>query len=263
MKRKFLATRNAVVRDRHLVIGASVLAIALFVLMFRIVAPELLVRTTAPVFTGSAAMSDAVGDFFGSFHERTKLVGERDALAGEVEALRARERALTEQLSDLSRLIGERGDILTDIPAAVLMRPPVSPYDSYVIDAGTADGVAVGAYASGPGGVPLGTIESAEKHTARLVLFSASGRVTEGWAGSERTPITLHGEGAGAFVAQVPQGTNLAQGDAVIVPGFGSAPVGVVKTLESDPSSPFTEVSIAPLVNPFSITWVAVRRTTP
>lgn len=258
MKRKFLATRNAVFRDRRLISGVLFVLAASFFVLVRFVAPDTLISATAPLARTSAAVTGATGSFFSSFTERARLVSERDNLQHEVDALSARERALMEELSDMRRLLGTRTTAHTEIPAAVLMRPPVSPYDTFVVNAGTTDRVAVGAYVSGPDGVPVGTVSEVEARSARVVLFSASGRETEGWAGEERIPITLIGEGAGAFSATIPQGTTLVVGDVVIVPGFLSAPIGTIRAIKSDPSSPTSEVMITPFVNPFSMAWVTI-----
>lgn len=260
MKRKFLATRNAIVSDQRLIIGGVFIAIACFFLLLRLVAPQLLSTLTSPLSKGGTSMTAATGSFFSSFTDRAALVAERDTLQHHIDALTAREQALMEELADMRTLLGSREHARSEIPASVLQRPPVSPYDTFLVNAGTADGVTVNAQVSGPGGVPVGSVSQAEARTAYVTLFSSSGRETEGWAGEERTPVTLRGEGAGAFSATVPQGTNLAIGDMIIVPGFTSAPIGTVRAIHNDPSSPVFEISIRPFVNPFSMTWVAIEK---
>lgn len=259
MKRKFLATRNAIFSDQRLIIGGIFIAIACLFLLLRLAAPQLLGVLTSPLSKGGASMTAAAGSFFSSFTDRAALVAERDALQHHIDALTAREQALMEELADMRTLIGSRQEARAEIPASVLQRPPVSPYDTFLVNAGATDNVAVGAYVSGPGGVPVGTVSEITPRTARVTLFSSSGRETEGWAGEDRTPITLRGEGAGAFSATVPQGTEIAIGDMVIVPGFNSAPIGAVRAIHNDPSSPVFEISIKPFVNPFSMAWVAIQ----
>jgi len=253
-----LATRNALFRDRRLIGGALCVLIALVVVLVRLVAADTLVDVTAPFVRTSAAVSETTGSFFSSFTERMALVAERDNLAHQVDALSARERGLMEELADVRKLLGDRTEVPDALPASVLMRPPVAPYDTFVVDAGSVDNVVVGASVAGPGGIPLGTVSEVSNRTARIVLFSASGQETEGWVGEERIPITLVGEGAGAFSARVPRETPIAVGDVLIIPGFASTPIGTVRKVESDPSSPFSSVLITPFVNPFSITWVTI-----
>jgi cell shape-determining protein MreC len=163
----------------------------------------------------------------------------------------------------LEHLLGEREAASPGILAGVVLRPPVSPYDTLVIDAGFKDGVVVGALVEGPGGAPIGTIGSVATDSARVILYSSYGVSTSAWAGEERTPLTLMGEGGGAFSATASSEAPLTVGEAISLPVGGAGVMGVIDRIDKDPSSPEAEVRIRPLVNPYSITWVTVSHSAP
>ncbi len=126
--------------------------------------------------------------------------------------------------------------------AGVVSRPPATPYDTLVIDAGTEEGVAVGDEVSAGGGVVVGTVSDAYEHSARVMLFSAPGSVYEallvlsGSAGGT-VPLTVEGQGGGSLRAQVPAGTAVAVGDAAVLPGIAgglSARVSSIEHAESE-----------------------------
>ncbi|HRH55963.1 MAG TPA: rod shape-determining protein MreC, partial [Candidatus Paceibacterota bacterium] len=142
--------------------------------------------------------------------------------------------------------------------AGVLVRPPVSPYDTLILDQGSSAGVEAGMRAEGAGGLPIGIVESASANSSRVILYSAPGKETESWAGEARIPITLRGEGSGAMSATVAREAGIVAGDLVYVSGPGAIAIGSVVAVDNDPSSPRSRINVRPLANPFSMTWVTL-----
>ncbi len=116
-----------------------------------------------------------------------------------------------------------------------------------------------GRYAAlGQGGSPLGTVEKVEAGSSRITLFSAPGRETSGWVGEARTPVTFTGAGAGVMNATVPKDALVQVGDIAYLPGPGALAFGVVARVDSNPSSPESQVRVQPTINPFSVLWVQI-----
>jgi cell shape-determining protein MreC len=228
--------------------------------MLRMAAPGALVALISPLLSAGTGLTNAAGGLASTFGSPQKLARERDSAVRERDALAAQNAILAAKVADLTKLVGARTEPAHAILAGVLARPPVSPYDALLLDQGSDAGVVPGALVSGPGGVPVGTIESVAKGSSRAVLFSAPGRETAGWVGESRAPLTLAGQGAGAFGTEVPHETAVAVGDEVFVAGPGALPIGVVMRVDSNPSSPDTALRIRPAVNPFSLTWVTIAR---
>ncbi|MDB5195354.1 MAG: Rod shape-determining protein MreC [Parcubacteria group bacterium] len=250
--------RTALIPAGGVFLIGTLIVLAVLMFLLQIFAPGLLARAAAPVWqlgNGIASGFAAGTSVFGNAPELTR---ERDTLAAQNLALAEDNRTLTAKNADLEALIGAAPPPEHRILAGVLARPPVSPYDTLVVDAGSGKGVVVGALAYGPGGVPLGTVASASDVSAHIALFSTGGRVTEGWVGDTRIPITLTGRGGGAFDATLPRNSGIAVNAVVYVPGPGALPVGTVVRIDSSPSSPRDTIYIAPYVNLYALTWVMV-----
>lgn len=260
MKTQFSRTRR---RTALLAPGSAALiavAAALVILFFilRALFPGAIAALAAPFWSAGNAATGAGGSVAAFFGDKAVIAEERDRLRAENAALKEQAALLSARALDLERLLGGRTEASRGVVAGVLARPPVSPYDTLVIDQGTLAGVAVGQAVYGAGGLPLGSVESAAERTSRVVLYSAPGQVTEGWVGPNRTPVSLAGASMGAFRTSVPRESLVAVGEQVYVPGPGAAPIGTVVRIDTDPSSPRAVIHVRPVANPFSITWVTV-----
>jgi cell shape-determining protein MreC len=250
--------RNALIPSGASLAGGALVLLALIVGVLHFAAPDLLTAVVTPAWRVGNGASGAIETLFAPLTNSAELMRERDQLMRENLALAETNRTLRTQAEDLKRLLGDRTEAVSGIPAGVLARPPVSAYDTLVVGAGARQGVSVGAYAYGPGGVPLGTVDSVSGATTRISLFSTGGRVTEGWVGEKRVPISLTGRGGGAFEATLPRESEIAVNDVVFVPGPGALPIGTVVRIDSNPSSPRAVIHIAPYADLFSLTWVEI-----
>lgn len=255
MRRSYFRRRNALFSSPARVALVAALALVALAAAVRLIAPGAFFAAAAPaLMLGSAASAGADG-FFASFGDGAAKDARIEELTAQVRALSNENLALAARLADAG-LPAEGGE--GAIPAGVIARPPMAPYDMLILGAGAADGVVPGALVTAEGGVPVGTVTSVASRTSQATLFSAPGRVSEGWMGEERLPVTLSGKGSGAFFAEVPRDAAVAEGDLVYLPGPGALPMGRVARVETDPASPSSVVRIAPLANPFSLTFVAI-----
>jgi cell shape-determining protein MreC len=140
--------------------------------------------------------------------------------------------------------------------AAVLIRPPVTPYDEIVIDLGTNDGVASGTPVYAPGNIMIGRVTEALGQTSKVLLLSSPGLSYSVLIGSSNISATAEGQGGGQYQAKVPHGSVVAVGDTVIDTALSSRPFGVVASVVTDPSDPFDDVLITLPVDPYSLRWV-------
>ncbi len=248
--------RNALLSSGGVLIGAALALLILLIFVLQFFAPGFLVRVSTPVWQAGTALSDALQVGTGSFGNASELLRERDVLANENLALHEENRTLAAKENDMETLIGTTPSPERRILAGVLARPPVAPYDTLVVAAGTKEGVNVGVVAYGPGGVPLGTVTRASTDSSSVSLYSTAGRVTEGWVGDTHIPITLTGRGGGAFEATLPRGSGVLEHAVVYVPGPGALALGTIVRIDSNPSSPRDTVFIAPYANLFALTWI-------
>ncbi|HYD93615.1 MAG TPA: rod shape-determining protein MreC [Candidatus Paceibacterota bacterium] len=246
MKTQF-SRRTSVLTPRRGLVLIGVVVVLLLLFGLRTLFPSALTAIVSPLWSAgtSATALLSLGDESGP---DAALVTELELLRNENEALRTR-----------LRDVGADRAVPQDIGllAGVLARPPLSPYDTLILDRGADHGITEGAliYAQG---VPIGTVAQVVGQSSRALLFSAPERITEGWVGESRLPVTLIGAGSGVFEADVPREHPVVEGDLVYVPGPGALPIGRVERIESHASSPRALLRIRPLVNPLALTWVRI-----
>lgn len=259
MKRSFFRKRNSLLGSGG--VGPYALGVGVFILLLlgvRFLIPGTLTALSTPLWQLGSVSTAASTNISALFSDRAKLIQARDALQTQNAALVTENRMLLEKANDIQKLVGTSTPEGGRVAAGVLARPPVSPYDTLVVNAGEVGQIRVGARVYGPGDVPLGAVASVSGTSATITLYSASGRVNDGWAGENRIPVTLTGAGAGAFRATVAREAGIQMGDIVYLPGPGALPVGRVVHVDTDPSSPKAVLQIQPAINIFSLTWVAI-----
>lgn len=269
MKKRYLLRRNGsyggVLQSAMLPLGICG-AFVFILIVFRLALPGVFVAVATPFWQAGTGLSAGVGSVFTGFDSKQQLAAQNVALASEVSTLKNENAVLTARAQDLTKLLGGGSGALnagggTDmILEGVLARPPESPYDTIVVQGGSSDGIDAGARVFGNGGIPIGSVQSVTVHSAVIKLLSTAGVITDGWVGSNRTPISLTGTGAGTFTATLAKAATPSVGDEIYVPGPGSVPIGTVAGIVTDPSSPTVQLRIQPFVNIFSITWVEVAR---
>lgn len=261
MKRTSLAKRNALFSLKGVSGGLGVLGIVVILGIIHMGSPAMFWRITSPLFSVGNGAAQYVGTLLYGFSNAQTLSVRVTELEAENAALASENAALRMQNADIAGL--SVPGTPAGIAAGVLARMPVSPYDSLVVSAGTAEGVALGMEAFAPGNVPIGVVAMAAAHFSRVTLFSAPRIHTNGWVGAAHAPLTLIGSGGGTFLATVPSATVVSVGDIVSLPGPGALPIGVVARIDGNAADPTEILRISPAVNPFSLTWITLRTGVP
>lgn len=185
-----------------------------------------------------------------------KILNQRE---DEQDALLAGYELMREENQELKVLLG-RDEKEGRILAGLLVSPPRVPYDSFVLDAGTEDGVAVGDDVLF-GRTVLGRIAAVSRRTATGQLFSSPGVTTPVviWRGGLAVPAEAQGEGNGSFRIVVPKETGVAVGDRVVMPGIHPAQFGEVSAVLSDETDSFAAVFARNPVNVWSLRFLEIR----
>src|SRR5581483_2968979 len=136
----------------------------------------------------------------------------KGALISENEALKAELDQDNEKLLDYEALKSEHAKLLEDygrdtvgkkILATVLVRPPETPYDTLILDVGSAEGIASGDLVYSTGGIVLGTVSDVSSHTSNVMLFSRTNVVTPTIFERSNLSVSMRGIGGGSFEMQV------------------------------------------------------------
>ena len=203
----------------------------------------------------------------GSFVSTAALLAENESLKRQLtdQAVQtATAEAVRSENGDLKALMDRASTTLPQrILAAVLIRPPVAPYDEFVIDVGADHHIASTSLVYAPGDVLIGRVADVLDQTSTVVLFSSPGQRYDVLVGPSHMPATAVGQGGGQYGAQLPQAAKVSRGDAVMAPTISSIPFGIVSAVIQDPAQPFETVLFAPPVNVYQLRWVTVSVSVP
>jgi cell shape-determining protein MreC len=172
--------------------------------------------------------------------------------------------ALYAENIDLKARLG-RSESEERILAGVIMRPPATPYDTIVIDAGFEEGVARGDFVSAGGTTMVGSVSELYAHASRVTLISSPGEKYEGLLhlrSGETLAVAVEGQGGGSLFAQVPSGTQVHVGDSVVLPGVAGGLIARVRQVEAGESDSFSTIYLSLPVSVSSLYFVEVLKRT-
>ncbi len=223
--------------------------------------PGLLHQLGRPLWQADNTASIALGTFFESFRGKELLVAKNESLAEELSALRWRLAAL-EMLewenAELKGLLNRR-DERTSTLAAVLTRPNLSPYDTLIVDAGSAQGIHVGDPVLVEGAIQIGAIARVFSETAIVKLFSTRGETIAVHIGRAGIEAEAMGRNGGNFEMKLPREADVSLGDRVFIPGVNPALLGIVEHISLQPADPFALILFKSPVNPYEIRYVEIQ----
>lgn len=160
--------------------------------------------------------------------------------------------------SDLNTFTNSISPLGSRILGAVLVRPPFAPYDELIVDVGSNEGVMLGSPVYAPGNILIGTTTDVLGETSKVSLFSSSGQTYPVLIGANSIPATAVGRGGSQYEAEVPQATQVAQGDSVSDGSLTDGSFGTVTAVLNNPTDPFETVLFSPSVNIYQLRFVLV-----
>ena len=223
-------------------------------------AGPVLTNLAAPLWKGENKLLASVSNSMDFFRSKQALLEENEALREKLFSLELQLASVSgaAQEQALLELLG-RHEEAGGIPAAVLTRPPQTPYDILTIDAGEKDGIHVGDHVYLPEGPEIGTISEVFGSTARVRLYSSSKVTINAVLERHNIPVVLEGMGAGNFQIAAPREAEVLVGDRVLSPALGTVLLGVVEYVEVGQTDAFKKVLARSPASIFSIRTVLVR----
>lgn len=196
------------------------------------------------------------------FRFKSNLISQNDKLNSELQILKLK-------LVDYDFLIKENQDLKSQmgrsensnrILSRILSKPPESPYDTLVLDAGNNAGIKKGSKVFLSNNVLIGIIVDVTAKTSLVELFSKGD--TKHNLVLERTGATYEvvGEGAENMLVLVPKEADVLWGDSFVYPGLNSSVVGNVYYIDTNSQSSFKGVYLKIPGNVFSTKWVFVEQ---
>lgn len=185
-----------------------------------------------------------------------QLAAQREQIA-QMEEDEARYSQLKEENDQLRALVhvasGSPG-----ITAPVISSLQTSPYGTFLIGAGTVDGVEKGNLIIDSGGFVIGRISDVGATTALVTELFAPGSSID--ALIDGSPVIAEGRGGGNASAKVPHGVQVAEGDPVTAPSLSGRSIGVVGSVQAETTGAYSDIYIGLPVNLLSLQYVYVQK---
>lgn len=215
------------------------------------------------VGTGSAISSIVSFLIPGGLRSNSEIIKENETLREKVmllTALNADRNALESENVNLKFELGRKpkaGDGVGEILGIVKSRPSNSPFDTFVVDVGSRDGVTADAYVY-YGSLVIGKVIDVNTSTSKVQLFSSPGNIFQGVLVSENINIDARGLGGGSFEALVPSGVAVEVGDTLVLPSITTKVFGVVAAIENKEEEGFKRILFSLPVNLNQINQVLI-----
>lgn len=161
--------------------------------------------------------------------------------------------------NEKSRSVASKKSGQKYLSAPILVRPPQSPYDALIVDAGSRDGVKKGMIATAYGDVFLGYVSEVFGRTSKITLISFPKRETNVMLASSSISAIAVGKGGGNFEIVLPRSIKISPGEAVLTLGRNQMLVGIVEKIIADFSDPFQKILFRLPVNIQELKYVILK----
>lgn len=258
-----LYRQNRPNRGRRRLVAATLLLLILFA--GDILSGGQVRRVARVVYTQVWGAGSALGDTVlqsGFFSSRRALKAENDALRAQFTQLRssAASVALLEAENASLRALVNLAEREGGLTAPIISSTYGSPYGTFLVGAGSRDGVKEGdliaTAASDPIGFVVGQIEEVGERVSLVRELFAPGNSLEGTLNGVR--VVLSGRGSGNARTEVPRELQVTEGDLVRSPSLGGFVIGVVGEISDEPSAAETDVYVGLPVALSSLPFVYV-----
>jgi rod shape-determining protein MreC len=159
--------------------------------------------------------------------------------------------------NDFLKSILGRSDGENRLIAAILTKPNLSPYDTFVLDAGTDQGVRVNDLVMS-GDYIIGTVKEAHPDYSKAVISSAPGESLAVTIGDNNIQTEATGRGGGNFSAKLPKEIDVKIGDLIKLPGLNLKFFGSVGSVEQTQTGSFRTILFSLPVNINELKWVEI-----
>ncbi|MEO8637784.1 MAG: rod shape-determining protein MreC [Candidatus Taylorbacteria bacterium] len=215
-----------------------------------------------PFFVAKNSIVEGGGNFLEYFRSKGALIEENKNLKAEADDLAyglIRLNILEKENQELKAEFG-RAKPEKSVLAYVLTSPGFSPYDTFLLDAGSKDGVAFGDTVSIAGGLGVGHIKEVFSRTSLALLYSSPGEEVTVRIPPQQIMAKAYGRGGGNFEIKLPKDIDVQKGALISMPGVDNAILGVVEAIETDATQSLQLVLVRNLFNINQIDKVYIKK---
>ncbi|MCX6703597.1 MAG: rod shape-determining protein MreC [Candidatus Zambryskibacteria bacterium] len=229
------------------VVGISVL-VCFFLLSLKFFFPRFLLSASlalaSPVWKVRDMTQSTFSGFFGYFRRVSTLQSENEQLRLQLEILHIKEAGFDQIKTEYEDLKGLLNATSTPevLLARVLSKPPFTPYDSLVLDKGSAKGVKVGDTVYANQALVLGRISQVTSGFSYATLFSSGGESGEFTISRTGVSVSVLGIGGGNFEISLPKDFDIVVGDTLLYPAYDEGIVAKVYAVDETSQNSFKKV---------------------
>lgn len=204
-----------------------------------------------PLWSLRDGTSNSIFNFFGYFARVGTIQKENEALRDQLYTLKLRESEFNQiklEYEDLKSLMNvsstsvstKRGG--SSITARVLSKPPFTPYDTFIVDAGSDDGVFMGDLVYANDALVIGRITKVTSNTSYATLFSSGNQSQEFLVSRTGVSVAVAGMGGGNFALYIPKDFDIVVGDTLSEPSYDLGVVATVYAIDETSQNSFKRV---------------------
>ena len=205
--------------------------------------------------------SDWFDKNFSFLKNKTTLKEENRSLKERVQELESKIlscQALEEQNKELKNVLS-RNEEQKYLIAFVLSRPPQSPYDVLIIDAGSENGIENGMEVTAYGDILIGHVNEVFTNTSKVKLISFPQEENSAMMLDSNVPVIVVGQGSGNFEINLSKAVEIKEGEKVVTLGINPLLLGIVEKIKSNPSDPFQKILFRLPVNIQELNYVMIK----
>jgi len=258
-----LRNKNFLARDygkKHFYF--PIIAVIFFILIFSLSwTRNILFSIGSPLWFMKNSISSFVAANVNVLSSKTTLIKENNLYKEQIK-LDEKDRVLFDLLKkeneDLKNILNRNQVNRKLLLGAVLVKPFLSPYDTLIIDIGTLEGVIAGDQVIVDGNIFIGYISEVYSDTSKVVLYSSPGEKVKVLIGDNNVEKEAVGLGGGNFIVEMPRGSDVKEGDSIVIPSVSSNIFGIVEKIESKESNSFQNILFKNPINVAELKWVEV-----
>ncbi len=236
--------KKSSVRSSILIAVYITAGLLLFSLIFNTFSRKVFLSLGDSIWNGEGALA-SVAHFglegFFNGHDLALRVSEYEKMEEEWNTYKAEIADLKDEISILKDALG-RASSSPFVMAGVLKAPPFLPYDTFIIDAGSSNGLVKGQKVFAKESYIIGEIAEVHNGNAKVKLYSTAGEKMSVRVGSSTELYEATGRGGGEFSITVHRTDLVSSDDLVKFPGIDEDVVGKISDIENDSAKVFKEV---------------------
>jgi len=236
--------------------------VVIFILIFSFQAPREILFGIGGPFWG---VKNSITSFFAGnidlVRSKSSLIAENNLLKEEIQNNKEDQllaEALKNENFELKDILNRKNNNQKGILGVILAKPFFSPYDTLLIDIGSADDISVGDQVLASGNIYIGSIVETYEHSSKIILYSSSGEKTKVLIGKNNLEKEAIGMGGGYFSIEAPTGSDIKIGDPVVIPSISQNIFSTVEKIDLKPTDSFETILFKNPINISELKWVLV-----